>query len=104
MKRILLFAICIVFSLATSVRSIAQTSISGTINIYSSIDSVYPTKDTLEVVDASGFTDGDTVMIYQVKGADLTLSPSPSNMQHWGKVDNFGTAMHNTGKYEIIAN
>jgi gliding motility-associated-like protein len=102
LKRILLFAICIVFSLTISVQSIAQTSISGTINIYSAIDSVYPTKDTLKVVDASGFSDGDTVMIYQVKGADLTLSPSPSNMQHWGKVDNFGTAMHNTGKYEII--
>ncbi|MCK5029098.1 MAG: gliding motility-associated C-terminal domain-containing protein [Bacteroidales bacterium] len=101
MKRILLFAICIVFSLAISVQSIAQTSISNIINNYSPIDSVYPTKDTLKVVDASNFNDGDTVMIYQVKGAVLELTPSVGNLHLFGRVKSTST-LNNTGKYEII--
>ena len=102
MKRIFLFAICIVFFQTVSVRSIAQTSISDIINVYSPIDSVYPTKDTIRVANSADFNDGDTVMIYQVKGAEVWLNPSQSNLQHWGRVTDFSNAMHNTGKYEII--
>ncbi|MBU8891446.1 MAG: gliding motility-associated C-terminal domain-containing protein [Bacteroidales bacterium] len=101
MKRIILFALFIVLTLATAIQSVAQTSISDIINIYSAIDSVYPSKDTLEIASTTGFGGGDTVMIYQMKGAEVDLSPSPSNMHLWGRVKSTA-AMNNTGKYEII--
>lgn len=77
----------------------SQTKISGVINHYSVVDSVYPTKDTLLVSDPSNFFTGDTIMVYQMNGAILRTDTS-NNENNFGTV--FGGQIRNTGKYEIV--
>lgn len=99
MKREILFTIIFSFLVFFANQGFSQTSISGIINSYAAVDSIYPTKDTIKVVDASAFSVDDTVMIYQAKGAepitDTTLQP-----YNFGNVRTSG--INETGKYEII--
>lgn len=99
MKRKLLFTIFFILFILTAATSYAQKSISGIVNGYSAVDSIYPTKDTVKVVDLSVFTTGDTVMIYQAKGA--VADTFPATFPHlFGEVS--GSEVRNAGNYEII--
>lgn len=81
--------------------SFSQTSISNVINSYAAVDSIYPTKDTIEVSNPSAFSVNDTVMIYQAKGAVVETDTAPVIVHLFGYVRNLGDAK-NAGKYEII--
>ena len=78
----------------------SQTSISGIINQYTVIDSIYPTKDTIEVRNPSLYFADDTVMVYQVKGAGVRTDTSDSNRHNFGTLT--ASSVGNSGKYEII--
>jgi len=99
LKREILFTVIFSFLVFFANQGFSQTSISGIINSYAAVDSIYPTKDTIEVVDASAFSVDDTVMIYQAKGAEpiteATLQP-----YNFGGVRASG--INEAGKYEII--
>jgi gliding motility-associated-like protein len=77
----------------------AQPEISGVINTYSKVDSIFSSKDTLLVDDPTLFSDGDTVMIYQVKGAEAWLED-----YLWESIGNIylPERIYSSGKYEII--
>jgi gliding motility-associated-like protein len=92
---IILFSFLAVFSTGVY----AQPEISGVINDYTKVDSIFSSKDTLLVDDASLFSAGDTVMIYQAKGAEVYL-----NDDLWetiGRVFPYSN-IFSSGKYEII--
>lgn len=94
------FFILLIFNLVFFTKAIySQTKISGVINHYSFVDSVYPTKDTLLVIDPTNFSAGDTIMVYQMKGAILRTDTS-NNENNFGTV--FGGQIQNAGKYEIV--
>ncbi len=100
MKREILFTVIFSFLVFFANQGFSQTSISGIINSYAAVDSIYPTKDTIEVANASAlFSADDTVMIYQAKGAepitDTTFQP-----YNFGNVRTSG--INEAGKYEII--
>ncbi len=78
----------------------AQPEISGIINAYSKVDSVFPTKDTLIVTDPSLFNNGDTVMIYQAKGADAYVGDDL--WETIGRIFPINDDINSAGKYEII--
>ncbi|HRW62915.1 MAG TPA: gliding motility-associated C-terminal domain-containing protein [Bacteroidales bacterium] len=78
--------------------SYSQVSIQGIINKYAAVDSIYPTKDTIEVVDASEFSENDTVMIYQAQGSTVYKDTSILPEQF----GNVRTGLKQAGKYEII--
>jgi hypothetical protein len=61
-------------------------------NAYASVVNI-PNNTTLEVDNASGFQNCDLVMIVQMKGADVNLTPGPN----YGRVTNMNLA----GRYEI---
>lgn len=96
-KDLLLFLLIIFLSSVSKVYS--QTPISGIINEYTAVDSIYPTKDTIEVRNPSLFSANDTVMMYQVKGADVRIDTTSPGTRHL-----FGTlaSANNAGNYEII--
>ncbi len=98
MKKKFLFAIIVSFILVAN-GGFAQTSISGVINFYTAVDSIYPSKDTIEVANPADFHANDTVMIYQVKGATPKTDTldNEHNFGNPGKDD-----FHSAGKYEII--
>ena len=99
MKREFLFTIFLgIFILLTN-WVFSQTSISGIINTYTAIDSIYSSKDTIEVADASSFSINDTVMVYQVKGAE-PVTEIITNPYNFGSVRLSG--INEAGKYEII--
>ncbi len=100
MKREFLTILFIGFFIFISHLGFSQTSISGIVNSYAAVDSVYPTKDTIEISNPSLFTANDTVMIYQVKGAEprTEVGVQPYN---FGQVRN-ATELKKAGKYEII--
>lgn len=78
----------------------AQPQISGVINTYSKVDSVFPTRDTLIVADIAQFSEDDTVMIYQAKGSVPNLDTS-KNYELIGSVRSNAT-LKSAGRYEII--
>lgn len=100
MKRTFLLTIFFSFFFLIANWGFSQTSISGVINSYAAVDSIYPTKDTIEVSNPASFHDNDTVMIYQVKGAEPETSIA-SNPYNFGGVRNF-TELKEAGKYEIL--
>ncbi|MFC2096389.1 gliding motility-associated C-terminal domain-containing protein [Bacteroidota bacterium] len=69
------------------------------INSYTAVDSIFPSKDTIEVVNPAAFSANDTVMIYQAKGAEpVTITnPNPYNFGNVREAD-----INEAGKYEII--
>jgi len=77
----------------------AQPEISGVINAYSKVDSIFSSKDTLLVDSISLFSAGDTVMVYQAKGAEAWLED-----YLWESIGNiyFPERIYSSGKYEII--
>lgn len=77
----------------------SQTPVSGVINKYTKVNSILSKSDTLIVADASQFSNGDTVLIMQMKGASVRTT-TLNNEELFGRVD-LGT-VNNTGKYEII--
>lgn len=77
----------------------AQPEISGVINAYSKVDSIFSSKDTLLVDSISLFSAGDTVMVYQAKGADVWLENN--NWESIGSIYGFHK-IYSSGKYEII--
>lgn len=79
----------------------SQTPISGIINQYTAVDSIYPTKDTIEVVNPSLFQANDTVMIYQAKGAEVRTDTTDSDRHNFGTLENL-SKIYNAGNYEII--
>ncbi len=99
MKREILFTISFFILILIAKAGFSQTSISGVVNFYSAVDSIYPTKDTIEVANPSVFSANDTVMIYQAKGAEprTIVSPQPYN---FGQVTAIG--LNEAGTYEII--
>ncbi|NOQ24081.1 MAG: T9SS type B sorting domain-containing protein [Bacteroidales bacterium] len=100
MKRTFLFTIFFSFFFLIANWGFSQTSISGVVNSYAAVDSIYPTKDTVEVSNPAAFHANDTVMIYQVKGAE-SEKDTTSNIHLFGTIRNLGDA-NNAGKYEII--
>lgn len=100
MKRTFLLTIFFSFFFLIANWGFSQTSISGVINLYAAVDSIYPTKDTVEVSNPAVFHANDTVMIYQVKGAE-SEKDTTSNIHLFGTIRNLGDA-NNAGKYEII--
>ncbi len=97
MKRENLTILIIGFFIFISHLGFSQTSISGIINSYAAVDSIYPTKDTIEVSNPSLFGENDTIMIYQAKGANPNVVGFP---YLFGDVS--GTQIKEAGKYEII--
>ncbi|MFZ5939383.1 MAG: gliding motility-associated C-terminal domain-containing protein [Bacteroidota bacterium] len=75
-----------------------QIDIQGIVNIYTPIEAIYGisnlNNDSVRVADVTGFSPGDTVMIYQVKGADIDIDPGDD-----GKI---GNNRYSTGKYAIM--
>jgi gliding motility-associated-like protein len=69
----------------------SQTNISGNLNSYCRVNTVYSLTDSVIVDNTSDFSNGDTVMIIQMKGADFDLSRS-----------NNIVSINNAGKYEIV--
>ncbi|PLX17877.1 MAG: hypothetical protein C0597_06755, partial [Marinilabiliales bacterium] len=100
MKREFLTIILIGFFIFISHLGFSQTSISGVINFYSEVDSIYTTKDTIEVTNPSLFNADDTVMMYQAKGAVVNTDTS-SQEYNFGNVPSKND-FNNAGKYEII--
>ena len=99
MKRNIIFILLISNFVFFANAIYSQTTISGVINSYSAVDSIYPTNDTLLVSNPNDFNAGDTIMIYQMKGA--VLRTDTSNNEHvFGYV--FSGQIRNTGKYEIV--
>jgi len=99
-KNLLLFLLLLIVSFSQTVYS--QTSISGTINEYTAVDSIYPTKDTIEVRNPSFFNANDTVMVYQVKGAEVRTDTTSAGSRHlFGTFASVNSA-NNAGNYEII--
>ena len=101
MKRRNLFVYLFIFIVFVTKSVYSQTSISGIINQYTVIDSIYPTKDTIEVQNPSLYNSNDTVMVYQVKGADVRKDTSDSNRHNFGTFASINSA-NNSGKYELI--
>ncbi|MFC2150976.1 gliding motility-associated C-terminal domain-containing protein [Bacteroidota bacterium] len=99
LKREYLFTIFIIIFILVTRSSFSQTSISGIINSYTAIDSIYPSKDTVEVADPSAFNADDTVMIYQAQGAE-PVTDIITNPYNFGSVRT--SDLNETGKYEII--
>lgn len=91
-----LFLFIIVVSLFSQ-NLFSQTSISEVINKYAVIDSIYPDMDTITVSNHEFYSAGDTVMLYQAKGADVDLNPGP-NPYLLGSIDDYNSA----GRYEIV--
>ena len=100
MKRRNLFVYLFIFIVFVTKSVYSQTSISGTINEYTLIDSIYPTKDTIEVKNSSSYFADDTVMVYQVKGADARTDTSMTVRHLFGTLT--ASDANNSGKYEII--
>ena len=100
MKKEFLTILIIGFFIFISHLGFSQASISGIVNSYAAVDSIYPTKDTIEISNPSLFTANDTIMIYQVKGAEprTEIGVQPYN---FGQVRNT-TELKKAGKYEII--
>lgn len=99
MKKSILFYLLLINILCFSKVSYSQTTISGIINHYSAVDSIYPSGDTLLVQDASNFNGGDTIMVYQMKGA-VVYKDTSNNENDFGKV--FNNQINSAGKYEIV--
>ncbi len=78
--------------------SFSQTNISGIINAYSAVDSVYLMGDTIGVSDASFFAANDTVLLIQMQGASVHTDTSSGLAHLFGKL----TALNYSGKYEFI--
>lgn len=70
-----------------------QVSISGVINIYTSVFSIDDCTNTLEVASSEGFSAGDRVLIIQMKGADANLT----NTASFGNI----SAYNEAGNYEF---
>ncbi|HKL09538.1 MAG TPA: gliding motility-associated C-terminal domain-containing protein [Bacteroidales bacterium] len=77
----------------------AQPQVSGVINAYSKVDSVFPTQDTIMVANPALFNEGDTVMVYQAKGAKAYVEQDV--LTSIGKVQPYSN-IFSSGKYEII--
>ena len=66
-----------------SLPGFAQTNISGTVNVYAKVLTAYCTPsltDSIVKDNTAGFKKGDTVMIVQMIGADISLSNSLNSM------------------------
>jgi gliding motility-associated-like protein len=87
------------FSLLFQDNLFTQIPISGVINKYTKVVSISSLKDTVLVTDASLFSDGDTVLIMQMRGAE-GKSYTYFNEELFGRVD-FGS-VEKAGKYEIL--
>ncbi|MCK7528789.1 MAG: hypothetical protein MZV64_70170 [Ignavibacteriales bacterium] len=77
----------------------SQTPVSGVINKYTKVISINNSKDTLLVTDATLFSNGDTVMVMQMRGAK-GRNYSTTNEELGGSVSS--TGIKKAGKYEII--
>jgi gliding motility-associated-like protein len=80
MRIILLFLIII-----TSITSISQTSLSGVVNSYFPVSNLNIVTATATVPSVIGLSIGDTLLIIQMKGANIDISDSPT----YGTVDNY---------------
>ena len=99
MKKYTSYILFVIVSLFfTTFNSYSQVSLQGIINKYAVVDSIYPTKDTIEVADVTGFNVNDTVMIYQAKGSTVYRDTSVLPEQF----GNIRTGLKQAGKYEII--
>ena len=72
----------------------SQTSISGVINQYTKVESV-DNPDEVTVSSLAGFQIGDTVLIIQMKGAEIL---DPIDDLNFG----FPQQINNAGKYEFL--
>ncbi|MBX2875723.1 MAG: PKD domain-containing protein, partial [Saprospiraceae bacterium] len=70
----------------------AQKDLNGIINTYAAVQALDACNNNLTVDDASGFSEGQDVILYQAQGASIDLSNSSS----FGNVSNLGQA----GRYE----
>lgn len=87
------------FSLYFQDNLFTQVLISGVINKYTKVVSISSLKDTVLVTDASLFSDGDTVLIMQMRGAD-GRPYTYFNEELFGRVDL--SSVKKAGKYEIL--
>ena|GEM_PF-1514823 len=99
-KNLLLFLLLLILSFSQTVYS--QTSISGIINEYTVVDSIYPTKDTIRVSNPSPFNANDTVMVYQAKGAGVRTDTTSAGSRHLFGTLATASSANNAGNYEII--
>lgn len=72
---------------------LAEAQISGIINTYSKVTATDLSCNTVTVLDASGFTVGDTILIIQMKGATM----DETNTAAFGNL----TSLNNAGNYEF---
>jgi gliding motility-associated-like protein len=87
----------LILFISLNINSFSQINISGKINSYAAIDSVYPSSDTIKVNDALNFSANDTVMLMQMQGATVQ-SDTVTNPHLFGQITDKASA----GKYEII--
>lgn len=90
MKKILPLLLCYLLS---TFSVLAQTPISGVINVYAKVDSVNTCLNTVYAPAAAGFGVGDKVLLIQMKGADVNLT----NTASFGNIN----AYNNAGNYEL---
>ena len=90
-----LTTIFLFLSCCCAINSVAQTNISGTVNIYTPVTGIDTVScpSIITVSSSSGFTVGDKVLIIQMKGCDF----DSSNAATFGAISNIKGA----GNYEI---
>ncbi len=88
--------------------ALAQVSISGIVNSYTSVLSIDDCTNSLVVSSAAGFSAGDRVLIIQMKGADVNLTNTASfgNITSYNEAGNyeFGTIASVAGTSIILEN
>lgn len=77
--RLKILSLTLLLFLGFSAGSMAQVELSGVVNTYAKVTSLGP--DFVIVPSAAGFTDGDTVLVIQMKGAAI-LTPDPTDPLH----------------------
>jgi gliding motility-associated-like protein len=73
------FIIGLVF-VSFSLPGIARTDITGKVNAYTKVVTCYSNTDSIIVSDASKFKVGDTVMLIQMTGADISVTNAINNI------------------------
>ena len=94
MRHFISIFLLVLFSAGLTLPGSAQTPIGGTINNAIDVVSI-DGPDQLTVSDASGFSDGDTVVVIQMKGIQINITNTANN---YGSLQN----TYSAGKYELL--
>ena len=97
--RLNILSLTLLLFLGFSAGSMAQVELSGVVNTYAKVTSLGP--DFVIVPSAAGFTDGDTVLVIQMKGAEIYTPPTTDiNYEtYWGTLSNWEGS---PGLYEFL--